>query len=83
MTSKPIDLTAGRRLPGTPEPMHRWPGAGGVRIAGDAWGDPKGPLELLQHGGGQTRQAWKGTGQRLAAAGCFAVVFDARGPRRV
>ena len=79
MTSKLTTVTAGRRLPGTPEPMHRWPGAGGLRIAGDAWGDPKGPLVLLQHGGGQTRHAWKGTGQRLAGAGCFAVAFDARG----
>ena len=79
MTHTPINTGAGQRLPGTPEPMHRWPGAGGVRIAGDAWGDPQGPLVLLQHGGGQTRHAWKGTGQRLAAAGCFAVAFDARG----
>ena len=79
MTSITNNLSAGRRLPGTPEPMHRWPGADGVYIAGDAWGDPQGPLVLLQHGGGQTRHAWKGTGQRLAAAGCFAVAFDARG----
>ena len=79
MTHTPTNTSAGDRLPGTPEPMHRWPGAGGVRIAGDAWGDPQGPLVLLQHGGGQTRHAWKGTGQRLAAAGCFAVAFDARG----
>jgi len=59
--------------------MHLWPAAGGVRIAGDAWGDPTGPLVLLQHGGGQTRHAWKGAGQTLGAAGYFAVAFDARG----
>ena len=59
--------------------MHLWPGAGGVTIAGDAWGDPDGPLVLLQHGGGQTRHAWKNTGQRLGAGGYFAVAFDARG----
>lgn len=59
--------------------MHRWPGAGGVTIAGDAWGDPAGPLVLLQHGGGQTRHAWKGAGQALGAAGYHAVAFDARG----
>ena len=36
----------------------------GIRqwIAGDSWGDPQGPLVLLQHGGGQTRHAWKGGG---------------------
>lgn len=67
------------RLPGTPEPMHRWPGHGGVRIAGDAWGPADGPLVLLQHGGGQTRHAWKGTGETLGAAGYRAVAFDARG----
>ena len=59
--------------------MHRWPGVGGVTIAGDAWGDPDGPLILLQHGGGQTRHAWKAAGQTLGAAGYHAVAFDARG----
>ncbi len=59
--------------------MHFWPGFAGVRIAGDAWGDPNGPLVLLQHGGGQTRHAWKGAGEKLAAAGYYAVAFDARG----
>ena len=72
-------MTAGTRLPGTPEPMHFWPGVGGVRIAGDSWGNPNGPLVLLQHGGGQTRHAWKGTGELLGAAGYYAVAFDARG----
>ena len=59
--------------------MHLWPGANGVRIAADSWGDPNGPLVLLMHGGGQTRHAWKGAGERLGAAGYFAVAFDARG----
>ena len=63
-------LNAGARLPGTPTPMHRWPGAGGVGIAGDSWGDPRGPLVLLQHGGGQTRHAWKGAGETLGAVAC-------------
>ena len=72
-------MPAGTRLPGTPEPMHYWPGHGGLRLAGDAWGDPAGPLVLLQHGGGQTRHAWKGTGQILGEAGYHAVAFDARG----
>jgi len=72
-------MSAGKRLPGTPDPMHFWPGVGGVRLAGDSWGDPNGPLVLLQHGGGQTRHAWKGAGETLGAAGYHAVAFDARG----
>ena len=67
------------RLPGAPEPMHYWSGHGGLRIAGDAWGDPNGPLVLLQHGGGQTRHAWKGAGEILGKVGYYAVAFDARG----
>ncbi len=72
-------MTTFTRLPGTPEPMHFWAGHGGVRIAGDSWGDALGPLVLLQHGGGQTRHAWKGAGEALGAAGYHAVAFDARG----
>jgi non-heme chloroperoxidase len=59
--------------------MHFWEGVGGVRIAGDSWGDPTGPLVLLQHGGGQTRHAWKGAGEKLGAEGYHAIAFDARG----
>jgi non-heme chloroperoxidase len=59
--------------------MHRWKGLGGVMIVGDSWGDPTGPLVLLQHGGGQTRHAWRGAGEALGAAGYHAVAFDARG----
>ncbi len=70
---------AGTRLPGTPEPMHWWQGSSGNRIAGDAWGDPAGPLVILQHGGGQTRHAWKRAGRTLGAAGYHAVTIDARG----
>jgi non-heme chloroperoxidase len=33
----------------------------------------------LQHGGGQTRHAWKGAGETLGQAGYYAVAFDARG----
>ncbi|MCG3187056.1 MAG: 2-succinyl-6-hydroxy-2,4-cyclohexadiene-1-carboxylate synthase [Rhodocyclaceae bacterium] len=72
-------MSAGKRLPGTPEPMHCWQGHAGVKLAGDSWGNPDGPLVLLQHGGGQTRHAWKGTGETLGAAGYHAVAFDARG----
>jgi pimeloyl-ACP methyl ester carboxylesterase len=66
-------------LPPRPEPRHHWTGAGGLQLAGDSWGEPSGPLVLLQHGGGQTRHAWKGTGRSLGAAGYHAVAFDARG----
>ena len=72
-------MSAGERLPGTPTPMHTWIGAGGLTIAGDTWGDPHGPLVVLQHGGGQTRHAWKGAGETLGNAGYHAVAFDARG----
>lgn len=72
-------MSAGERLPGTPEPMHVWQGARGVRIAGDSWGDASRPLIILQHGGGQTRHAWKNAGEVLGAAGFNAVAFDARG----
>ncbi|MBX9607818.1 MAG: alpha/beta hydrolase [Gammaproteobacteria bacterium] len=72
-------MSAGERLPGTPDPMHRWPGVQGVTIAGDSWGPSDGPLVLLQHGGGQTRHAWKTAGETLGRAGYHAVAFDARG----
>lgn len=68
-----------KRLPGTPEPMHRWKGAGGVTIAGDSWGRAGDPLVILLHGGGQTRHAWKGAGEALGAAGYYVVAYDARG----
>lgn len=72
-------MKAGTRLAGTPDPMHVWAGADGIRIAGDSWGDPDAPLILLLHGGGQTRHAWRGTAERLGADGYYAVTFDARG----
>ena len=59
--------------------MHAWTGTGEVTIAGDSWGDPDGPLVVLQHGGGQTRHAWRGAGQTLGDAGYWAVALDARG----
>jgi len=59
--------------------MHLWPGADGLRIAGDAWGNPRGQLVVLQHGGGQTRHAWGETGKVLGEAGYHAIAFDARG----
>ena len=72
-------MSAGKRLPGTPIPKHIWEGYEGVKIAGDSWGNPKNQLVILQHGGGQTRHAWKGAGETLGAAGYHAVALDARG----
>lgn len=72
-------MSAGRKLPGTPEPTHYWTGVGGLRLAGDSWGNPDGPLVVLQHGGGQTRHAWKGAGELLGARGYYVIAFDARG----
>jgi len=72
-------MSAGERLPGTPVPDHIWEGFEGIKIAGDTWGDPNGPLVVLQHGGGQTRHGWKGAGETLGEAGYHAVAFDARG----
>ncbi|MBV1905879.1 MAG: alpha/beta hydrolase [Pseudomonadales bacterium] len=59
--------------------MYKWDISTGLAIAADVWGDPDGPLVILQHGGGQTRHAWKGTGETLGAAGYHAVAIDARG----
>ncbi|MBB5498857.1 alpha/beta fold hydrolase [Paraburkholderia sp. MM5384-R2] len=72
-------MRAADRLPNTPTPMHMWQGSGGVRLAGDTWGSPEGPLVVMLHGGGQTRHAWGGTGERLGDAGYFALAYDARG----
>ncbi|WP_322029257.1 alpha/beta hydrolase [Paraburkholderia sp. J76] len=72
-------MKAASRLPGTPQPMHMWKGSSGVRLAGDTWGNPAGSPVVLLHGGGQTRHAWGGTGERLGHAGYFAVAYDARG----
>lgn len=55
------------------------PGAHGNQIAADCWGNEQAPVVLLQHGGGQTRHAWKGTGMALAEAGYRAYALDARG----
>lgn len=72
-------MSAGARLPGTPSPMAFITGAGGLKLAVDAWGDTASPLVVLLHGSGQTRHAWKGIGAKLASLGFHAVAFDARG----
>ncbi len=52
--------------------------SGAVSVAADLYGTT-GPLVLLQHGGGQTRHAWRGAGEALARGGYRAVSLDARG----
>jgi len=73
MTSPAADRTlpAARAL--------RWTGHDGVALAADAYGDPSHPPVVLLHGGGQTRFAWGGTAQQLAADGWHAVSLDLRG----
>lgn len=68
----------GVRLEGAPEPHKMIPASNGVHVSADIYGQT-GPLVILQHGGGQTRHAWKGAGQKLAEAGYQAVSLDARG----
>lgn len=68
----------GIRLEGAPEPHKMIAATGGVHVAADIYGD-SGPLVILQHGGGQTRHAWKSAGQMLADAGYRAISLDARG----
>jgi len=79
MTFKSTQSGAGQKLPGTPEPMLRIKGYDGLTLAADAWGDPQGKVVMLLHGGGQTRHAWKGTGEILGASGYYAIALDARG----
>jgi pimeloyl-ACP methyl ester carboxylesterase len=53
-------------------------GAGGNTLAGDVFGED-GPPVLLLHGGGQTRHAWRKTGDLLARMGFVAYAVDQRG----
>ena len=67
------------RLLGTPDPDFTITGANNNQIAIDTWGDAGNPSVILMHGGGQTRHAWKGTGQKLADANYYAISIDLRG----
>jgi len=53
-------------------------GANGNTLAGDVYGE-EGPPVLLLHGGGQTRHAWKKTGDLIARMGRVAYAVDQRG----
>ena len=68
-----------RRLPGTPDPMHRVMLPSGLEIAADSFGPESGRPVLLLHGGGQTRHAWRGAGERLGEVGYHAIAVDSRG----
>jgi pimeloyl-ACP methyl ester carboxylesterase len=57
----------------------RLEGAAGVRLAADSFGDPRSPVVLMLHGGGQTRHAWRATAASLADAGWRAITVDLRG----
>ena len=51
----------------------------GLELAGEAYGDPAAPPVLFFHGGGQSRNAWRGSARKLAQAGYYGVTFDLRG----
>jgi len=53
-------------------------GASGNTLVGDVYGE-EGPPVLLLHGGGQTRHAWKKTGDLIARLGRVAYAVDQRG----
>jgi len=53
-------------------------GASGNMLVGDVYGE-EGPPVLLLHGGGQTRHAWKKTGDLIAQLGRTAYAVDQRG----
>ncbi|MGH7898209.1 MAG: alpha/beta fold hydrolase, partial [Candidatus Binatia bacterium] len=54
-------------------------GRNGVRLEGDAFGDPSASPVVLLHGGGQTRHAWGQTARAVGAAGWYAIALDLRG----
>ena len=54
-------------------------GRDGLRLVATARGEPDAPTVLLLHGGGQMRQSWGGTAERLAKSGRYAVTLDMRG----
>ena len=60
-------------------PVERRTFTGSQGLAADAFGDPTNPPAVLLHGGGQTRHSWRGTAERLAQGGWYAVTVDLRG----
>jgi pimeloyl-ACP methyl ester carboxylesterase len=54
-------------------------GAGGLTLVADVRGSSDAPPVVLLHGGGQTRNAWRSTLDRLADDGWYAISVDLRG----
>jgi pimeloyl-ACP methyl ester carboxylesterase len=54
-------------------------GRAGLRLRAEGFGAEGAPPVLLLHGGGQTRHAWGGTAEALAADGWSALAIDLRG----
>ena len=50
-----------------------------ITIVADAYGNPEDDPILLLHGGGQTRNSWKKTGEVLANQGWYVIAPDTRG----
>jgi pimeloyl-ACP methyl ester carboxylesterase len=61
-----------------PQPVE-FRGHGGIRLVGDAYGDPANRPVVLLHGGGQTRHAWGNTAAVLAEHRWYAIALDTRG----
>ena len=51
----------------------------GLELTGEAFGDPTAPPVLFFHGGGQSRNAWRGSARNLGKVGYYAITFDLRG----
>jgi pimeloyl-ACP methyl ester carboxylesterase len=51
----------------------------GVRLVGEAYGEPGRSTILFAHGGGQTRYAWTNVARNLGNSGWRAVAIDLRG----
>lgn len=54
-------------------------GAGGLKLAADAAGDPSAQPVVMLHGGGQTRHSWGALTRTLADNGYYAMTVDMRG----
>jgi pimeloyl-ACP methyl ester carboxylesterase len=72
-------VTAGTLPARIPSEPVTFAGRDGVRLAGDARGDPRDRPVVLLHGGGQTRHAWGATASALARRGWYALSLDLRG----
>ena len=51
----------------------------GLELVGEAFGDPAAPPVLFFHGGGQSRNAWRGSARIVGDSGYYGVTFDLRG----